>query len=171
MLCTLDDLKSYLGIDNANQDVLLTNLINGASAFIENYTNRDFSIQVYTEQLHGTGKKFLPVQNSPIVDVISVTDDNGVSYNVDFIDTMLIMPNYGVFTKGVFNWAISYHGGLSVVPDDVAQACKELAAYKFKDRDRIGLKSKGLAGEVISYEKKDIRGEIQNVLANYVRVY
>lgn len=171
-LCTLEDLKLYLGIENANQDTLLSNLINSASGYIENYCNRDFSIQEYTERLHGTGKPFLPVHNAPITEVLSVVNSYGVEFEgVGHIDTMLVMSNNAVFSKGTFNWTVTYKGGYATVPYDVAQACIELAAYKFKDRDRIGLNSKTLAGEVISYEKKDIRGEIKNVLANYVRVY
>ena len=140
--------------------------------YIENYCNRVFTIQEYTERLDGTGKQFLPVLNAPITEVVSVVNSYGVDFaGVDHTGTMLIMPENYVFAKGMLNWIVTYKGGYATVPYDVAQACIELAAYKFKDRDRIGINSKTLAGEVISFEKKDIRGEIKNVLANYVRVY
>lgn len=169
MLCSLDDVKQYLGIETTTSDVLITSLINSASAFIESFTNRVFSIADYTEVRDGTGNSKMPVCFAPITEITSVKIDD-IEYDVKHTQTLIYFSNGNIFPAGIMNVELQYKAGYSSIPLDVKQACIELVAYKFKQKDRIGLNSKTLAGEVISFEQKDIRIEIKNVLASYVRV-
>lgn len=169
MLCSLDDVKQYLGIETTNSDTLITSLIGGVSAFIENSTNRVFSITDYTEVRDGTGNSKMPVCFAPIIEIISVKI-NDIEYDVKNTQSLIYFSNGNIFPAGIMNVELKYKAGYSSVPLDVKEACIELVAYKFKQKDRIGLNGKTLAGEVISFEQKDIRIEIKNVLASYVRV-
>jgi hypothetical protein len=59
--------------------------------------------------------------------------------------------------------AITY----SYTPFPVEQACIETVARKYKERGRIGEKSKTLAGEVISYDLSDLSDAVKMLLAPY----
>lgn len=169
MLCTVEDVKLYLGIETTSSDTLLTSLIVGVSGFIENVTDRVFSISDYTEVRDGTGNAKMPVCFAPITEITSVKI-NDISFDVKNTTTLIYFNNGNVFPTGLMNIELKYKAGYSSVPADVKQACIELVAFKFKEKDRIGLNSKGLAGEVISFEKKDISLEIKSVLSAYMRV-
>ena len=168
-LCTLDEVKQYLGIETTSSDELLTSLINNGSEFIENYTNRKFAITDYLEIRDGTGNAKMPIYYAPITEITSVKiwDAEVTAKNTS---NLIYFTDGNVFPIGIMNIQISYKAGFASTPLDVKQACIELVSYKYKQKDRIGLNSKTLAGEVINFEHKDIRAEIKNVLASYVRV-
>lgn len=168
-LCTLDEVKQYLGIETTSSDVLLTSLIDNASEFISNYTNRVFEITDYSEIRDGSGNAKIPVYYSPITELTSVIIA-GVTYDAKKTPNLIYFDNGNIFPIGIMNVTLNYKAGFASTPLDVKQACIELVSYKYKQKDRIGLNSKTLAGEVISFEHKDIRAEIKNVLAAYVRV-
>lgn len=170
MLCTIDDVKLLLGITTTTHDNLLDQLIVGASAFIENYTNRNFDIQNFVEVLDGTGTARLPVGHGDITEVISVVDVYGNNYSPSFQGNILYFTDGRVFARGVMNYSVTYKGGFNTVPDDVKWACVDLVAYKFKERERIGEMSVNIAGQVVSYERRDIRDHVRSVLAPYIRV-
>jgi hypothetical protein len=57
------------------------------------------------------------------------------------------------------------------VPQDLAQAALELAAYRFRAAERIGVRSKSLGGqETIAYDMSPIAAPILAMLQPYVRV-
>lgn len=70
-LTTLEALKQLLGIDetDTSQDSVLIQLINRASASIENALGRKLRRSTYTERVKGTGSQYLLVENYPIVAV------------------------------------------------------------------------------------------------------
>lgn len=170
-LCTLADVKAYLSLETTTSDDLLNMLIENASAFIENYTNRVFAITTYQEMRNGTGNAKMPVEYAPIVDLVSVkVNDIDYTQYAKNTDTLIWFISGGIFTTGLMNVELNYTAGYASIPADISQVCIDLVAYKFKQKDRIGLNSKTLAGEVISFELRDIRADIQNKLAPYIRV-
>jgi hypothetical protein len=62
--------------------------------------------------------------------------------------------------------AVSY----SYTPRDIEQACVELVLLRINERGRIGETAKTLAGEVVSYEQKDLTASIATALQPYRRV-
>lgn len=169
-LCTLDEVKLYLGIDKPASDELLTMLIDNASAFIENYTNRTFAITEYTEVKDGTGGAKMPVYYAPITELKSVKINDLAQTGYKNTESLVWFINGNLFASGTMNVELIYDAGFATVPNDVKQACIDLTAYKFKQKDRIGLQTKTLAGEVVSFEMRDIREDTKNKLAPYVRV-
>ena len=170
-LCNLDDVKAFLGLEAPTSDDLLNTLINNASAFIENYTNRVFAVTNYVEIRNGTGNAKMPVQYAPITQLnsVKINDVDYTSY-VKNTDNLIWFTNGNIFPSGLMNVELNYMAGYDAIPSDVSQVCVDLVAYKFKQKDRIGINSKTLGGEIVTFELRDIRVDIQNKLASYVRV-
>lgn len=63
--------------------------------------------------------------------------------------------------------ALSY----SYLPLEVEQACIELVALRYQERQRIGQVSKSLAGEVVAFTQKDMQDDVAAALAPYRRVF
>lgn len=169
-LCELEEVKLYLGIETTANDALLEMLIDSASAFIESYTNRTFDIQEYTEIVNGTGGNRLPLSYAPIYSVTSITNIYGITVTAPFTKNLIYLTDGSVFTEGKLNWTVVYEAGFEEIPYDVRQACIDMVAFKYKEKDRIGINTKTLAGEVISFEKRELKDHIRSQLAPYVRV-
>lgn len=171
MLCSLLDVKQYLGLETDTNDTLLTALINNVSILIENFTDRKFQLEIYNEIRSGNNKNRIPVLYGPITNLVSVKiDDIDYTSSAMFTETMIYFKNGNTFSNRFMNIELTYEAGFENIPLDVKQVCIELVTYKFKQRDRIGLNSKTLAGEVISYEMKDLNAEVKNILSAYCRV-
>jgi hypothetical protein len=84
-----------------------------------------------------------------------------------FTPTQLIIRGYPVPRRaGVV--MMQYTAGYASVPPDVAQACIELVALRYRERGRIGEMSKHLGdGSTVSYERKDIPDSIKTMLQPY----
>jgi hypothetical protein len=66
---------------------------------------------------------------------------------------------------------LSYTGGYAAIPPDIAQATIELAAFRYKARDRIGVKSHSQDRLVVdSFEVTAIPSYVCTVLNRYRRV-
>ena len=59
---------------------------------------------------------------------------------------------------------------MAVIPDDLEQACIELVGLRFRDKDRIGVVSKGMAGETTAFSQKDVPDPVRVVLDSYKRI-
>ena len=176
-LTTLANVKQYLGITASASDALLQQLISAASAFIGNYTSRNFLTQTYTEMMNGTGSSRLMVKHTPLISVSSVIINGlpvaaGGSSQIPgfWSDSKFIYLNGYRFTVGFSNVALVYSAGYDIAPLDVEQIAIELTVNKYKRKDRIGENSKNLAGQVISYSIVDLSAENQKLLGKYKRV-
>jgi hypothetical protein len=64
--------------------------------------------------------------------------------------------------------AIAYTAGYSTTPPEVAQACIELVALRYRERTRIGEVSRSLGGaETVAYAQKDVSDAIKTLLQRY----
>jgi hypothetical protein len=75
-----------------------------------------------------------------------------------------------LFTQDVQNVVVAYTAGYAAVPNELEQACIELVGLRYKEKDRIGIVSKGLAGETIAFTQKDFSNAIRTTLENYKKV-
>jgi hypothetical protein len=68
---------------------------------------------------------------------------------------------------------MQYTAGFASVPGDVAQACIELVARKYRERTRIGERTKSLGGgettayETVGFSRRDFASDIQFLLQQY----
>ena len=178
-LTTLADVKSWLQTgQNAFptiDDALLTRLITGASQYIQTWLNRQIAMADYLEVRDGTGGQRLQFACFPVLAVLSLAIDghavppalssNSAGYS--FSPTQLAVCGYR-FNRGVQNVIISYMAGYSTTPPDIAQACIELVALRYRERTHVGEVSRALGGaETVSYVQKDMSDSIKTLLQQY----
>ncbi|HVI52917.1 MAG TPA: head-tail connector protein [Candidatus Sulfotelmatobacter sp.] len=179
-LTSLDRAKAWLGLtdpDQTEDDLLLSWLITAASAFIASWCGRDFASQGYIETRDGTGNVRMPFANSPVTAVASLLIDNRpippgdpVSAPGYYFTPSMLMLNGFSFSRGLGNVVITYTAGLPGIPPDLEQACIELVGLRFREKDRIGLTSKGLAGESTGFQQADMPASVQTVLQFHKRI-
>lgn len=176
-LTTVENVKGYLGISVASDDALLDRLVSSASAYIQSWLNRSFALTTYTDTFDGMGFNSRMVSNYPITAVTSVLVDtqaiplapNTLASGYAFAERKVVLRGY-TFNSGVLNCSVTYTAGYASVPPEIGQACIEIVANRYREKDRIGLTSKGLAGETIAYSQKDFPDSVRTILNNYKKV-
>lgn len=180
-LATLAQVKEYIGnsADNSD-DALLTRLIGACSGIIERTCNRTFGTATYTDTHNGNGGQFMVFENRPITAVASVTVDD-VAIPQSTSATMagwvlsevwkLSLRGHYRFTQGVQNVTVTYTAGYTTIPEDLVQSCCLLVGLAYKERDRMGLDSKSINGESISFTNDDFPPSVKQTIQNYRNVF
>lgn len=187
-LTTLAAVQLYLGSTAAANNDPIQTLITAISAWAMKYCNRDFRQTDYTETRNGRGQDQMMVRQTPINTVATVAIDGVVlplasgapptaGYAFD-ADSIYVFPPYQ-FTRNKQNTVIAYNAGWVTpgmsnagtppitLPLDLQQAVTEAVADRFKRRDSIGVLSKTLAGEVITYSQADLPKSAAPVIDAY----
>lgn len=153
-------------------DALLGRLITAASSWICSYLNRDILATTYVQTLDGNGSASLQVGQYPITALAALTVDGLDMKAYAVFNRRMIRLTYGRFTRGVANVHVTYTAGYATVPPDLEQSCIELVAWRFRERERIGLASKSLqtGGEVESYQTTDVPASVKTNLNNWKKV-
>lgn len=188
-LTTIQDVAGYLGItlkttgtppviDTTDATViLLARLVTAASTFIQSHLNRVFKSASYTEHRDGTGGFIMSVADYPMTAVSQVSIDgqsipavvNAGDAGYVYTPTAVKLVGYR-FSRGMNNVILGYTAGYTSIPFDVAQITVELAARKYKERDRIGIQSKTIGPEVVSFKVSDLTDEFKSLLRQYQKV-
>jgi hypothetical protein len=179
-LVSLDQVVAYLGIDDAEEDNVVTDLINGASAAIAKMCGRKLKQQSVTEYHDGTGQSVIWLRHPP-VETVSLYEDDTRAFaastliaSTDYVvdeDLGKLVYEYNAFGWGAEIIKAVYTGGYDPVPYDVQLACLLLIDWNYHNRhDKAGNKSSvGNDGGSISYLDGP-REEIMRLVANYRRV-
>jgi len=178
-LCSIDDVRSYLGIAGAGHDEAIGMLIAAASEAIENYCRRRFAEQDYVEYHGGGGHQRVVLRHRPVIAVSGVWDDlarefgeaseiEPDEYVVD-AERGIIALKVGVFSDGHLNVKVAYSAGYEVVPGDLAQACTMLVAAWFNlgRTGGDGMVSRSAGGAVFQYPAQPFPEQVIQVLARY----
>jgi hypothetical protein len=176
MLTTVEAVKNYLGINATADDPLLERLVGAASDYIAQYLNRSFGESQYTDTFDGNMGQVWMFRSYPVLSVQSVTvgtytvpaAPNAQEAGYRFDERRLVLQGY-TFIKGMLNCSVAYTADFSNNAD-IEQACIEVVANRYREKDRIGLVSKGLAGETITFSQKDIPASARDVLRVYRKV-
>jgi hypothetical protein len=176
-LATVEQIKGYLAIGSVADDALLARMLDAASGFIQTWINRSLELQSYSALLDGNGSDTLMLRNTPIVSVAELringaviaaaASDSAIGYWHD--DSRLVLRGL-VFLRGRGNVRVSYQAGFAAPPADLTQACIEMVSLRYREKDRVGLVSKGLAGETTAYSLKDMPESVRTLLNQYRRV-
>lgn len=175
-LTTLDNVKAWFAppLTTTADDALLARLVTAASAFIQTWLGRTIAATSYSETRNGFGGTRLFLRHRPVVSVASLTID-GIDVppaagpgqpGYLFDDGSLYLAGYA-FSRGGQNVTVAYTAGYAATPPEIEQACIELVALRYKERDRIGQVSKNLAGEVVAFTQKDMPADVQTLLDQY----
>lgn len=173
-MVTLEKVKQYGNVTEFESDTLLVRMIAAASAAIENYCSRVFASALYTEVRNGTGNRSLSMIRFPITAVTGVrVNDQTIPLRTSATGNGYTFDEYSVrlsgyrFDEGYGNVEITYTAGLPDVPADIELACCEVVMLRYKSRDRMGVTSKSLAGETISFTNDDFPEYVTRVLNQY----
>lgn len=184
-LTTLANVKAWLGSSyNGSDDAVLGSLIDAVSVAINEYLNRTIESTVLNEYYNGSYQKGIRLRNWPVTAMTSVFingasiqilapndySSNGVRWSPEHY----LIANGVEFTKGWMNVIVNYTAGYApdAIPDDIVQAANEMVALRYKNSrgDRLGVSSKGLAGETITFSQKDMPDSTKSVLKQYMSV-
>lgn len=178
-LTTLAEVKAWLQTGQtafpATDDALLTRLVTAASQYVQTWLNRQIAPADYLEIRDGTGGHRLQFACFPVTSVLSLTIDGRAvpaaasvtAAGYSFSPTQLSVRGYR-FNRAAQNVVIAYTAGYPTTPPEVAQACIELVALRYRERTRIGELSRSLGGaETVAYAQKDMSDAIRTVLQQY----
>lgn len=176
---TLAAVKQYLGHTGpAGADELLTLLITNVSAGIGNYINRELELGPRTMLVDGTGGQRMVFNDTPVrsVEALRVngqeirqaTGFGDFGYRFD--NSKLVLQG-AYFTRGLSNVEIQYTAGFETPPAELSQVAIETIALRFKEREWTGFNSKGLAGETVSFDRRDFSASARTAMSPYVRTF
>lgn len=175
-LCTLAEVKTYMGITDSNTDDILQQLITAASQFANSYCSRILKTGSYTDPSNGTGGHVLIPVQSPITAVSGLTINDrtiplstGTSVMGYVFDDFAVYLRCARFSEGYQNVVLSYTAGYVTVPADLNNAVIELVVLKYRTKGQIGVSSRGIAGETISYTGADMSRNTRRVFNTYQR--
>ena len=178
-LTSLANVKAWFAppLAATTDDTLLQRLITAASGFILTWLDRDLVEQSYSEIRDGTGGRRLALAHTPVTAVTSLAIDgvaispmpDATSPGYGFTATQILLRGHA-FNRGIRNVVVTYTAGYAATPPEVEQACIELVALRYRERERIGHVSKSLAGETVAFSQKDMSDDIKTILSVYRRV-
>lgn len=164
-LITIDEYKTYKGINSDTEDPAISLLIGSVSTFIKEYSNRTFIDFFHTDKVEYFDAKTHPDYYPDEFPLISVTEvatsvDGGVTFvvlveNTDYFVSLesesgdnSIISNTGlagfVTTNIPFkSGRITYKGGYTTTPADLKLATMDLVHYYIKEEHAI---AKSMAG-------------------------
>lgn len=178
--------KTQLKITTSDEDTILADLINQASAAANKYCGRHLMQKSYVEYYNGNGGIELILKNFPVV---SVTDLYVADANRTFDSTSLITiasdllvkkevgilelwNNGGTFLKGNSNIKVSYSAGwsLATVPYDLQLAVRKWVAQQYMkySKKRYEVQSETIGQNTVTYMDKEIPLEVEGILRRYV---
>lgn len=184
---TANELKTYLGITGSGDDTLFGELLDRATAEIEQFTGRQFAVASDTTRYFdaigshiGGGVLYLP---GDLCSITTVTNGDDTEVNSDEYTTLprnatpyyaiRLLSQSGVTWTYSSEWmdAISITGrwGYSTTPpDDIVHACVRLAAFYYRQKDaQLADVTAIEAGTVI--RTPAMPAEVKQVLTRYVR--
>lgn len=173
--------RAYVGATSTNDDTELQTLCDAAANGIETWLNRIIQTTSYTTVTDGNGKTQMLWPDYPVTAVFGVTiagvAANAIASPTDFTSQgyrfdqhRIVLQGGLLFTKGTLNVSLTYTAGYATIPPELLQAAVETVALKYKQRQTIGISSKSLAGESISFVQSDFPKSALGIMANYKRV-
>lgn len=176
-------------------DALLSRLITAASQFIQVWLNRPLAVQDWIETRDGLGSALgagevrYQFAAFPVSAVSLVVVDGRVIPPIPapalappgavagstfasqagylFTPTQLVIRGYVVPRKAGCV-TLQYTAGYAATPPDLAQACIELVALRYRERSRVGEIARAVGGgETVSYSQKDMSDSIKTSIQQY----
>lgn len=129
---------------------------------------------------------FVPNEEQVAADAVQVNEvlgewlaDEGVTMNGVAMLCVVSAPSVGQYSLApepggyIFNsadWGQNVLIPYSIVPSDLAHACREIIAERYSYKDRVGQTSKVIGAETISFSLKDMPAWVTTALQPYKRV-
>jgi len=176
-LTTLESFRAYAGGASTADDALIGQLITAYSAAVTSLLNRQILSGPAEIWRDGRDGQTLTLPEYPVtavalleIDGQAIPAQSGIGRpGYRFTDMQIILDGYR-FSCGHANVHVRFTAGYASVPADIEQAVNELVALRYKERDRIGHRSKSLAGETVSFVTAALPDSAKAILAPYARV-
>jgi len=185
-LCSVQNVKDFLKLEDTSRDTQIVALIPVAQSFIVDYCRRDFEKASVTEYYHGGVDRIL-IKRYPIASTPApiVWQDWNRVYGTDTlidVDDYFIDYDNGIFFfdyslgKSYGSVKITYTGGYAAaaIPEYVKQACIELVARKVRigAAGDTGVISKGMPGGTnVTFSMEDLLPETKSALDLFKREF
>jgi uncharacterized phiE125 gp8 family phage protein len=149
---TLAEVKSYLKIDDSNEDSMLNTLIKGARMVAESYLNQGLITQTVTEKLDKLGDPTIYLSVSPVLAVSSFQYANSENTTATFAATDYVVDTfskparlnlgygktwptlYGNINDVTITYTVGYGTESSAVPFQIRQAILLMVADTYENR-------------------------------------
>jgi hypothetical protein len=181
-LCTLEELKQFLGISDVDKDMLLEKLVESSSNIIENYVGYDPHYRTYTDRIYtGEGTTRMWLKDVPVITLTAVKLE-GTAISAEELAKIILHDNYLEGQYYVFvrtwddNYKLTYTAGYNpddADPDRAADSKSTLALFAWVAMRIAGLMYKetgpqGILG--VSSQSFDIsaRSFYDTQLTNYL---
>lgn len=176
-LTTIENVKSYLSITSEADDAVIARLVQACSEYVQSWLSRDLGMHEYTDIFDGTDGNTYMFSAYPVVNISNLKINNRdippapdqTQSGYITLERKLALRGY-YFTRGMMNCSVTYTAGFAEIPRDIEQAAIEMIAIRYRSRDRVGIVSKGLAGETIVFDQNDMPEFIKTKLYNYRKV-
>lgn len=184
-LITLQEYKTYMGINTPAEDAVINSLIPKVSDFVKTYCNRSFIdfVQDPKIEVFQGGTAYLP-QEFPVKSVLCLeySQDYGNNYVelVEYQDWVLtstgaivLISGTQIFDNKPNSYKITYLAGYDTVPGDLKLAIMDLVTYYKRNDSAIhSTKSPGSNSVQIEYiSTTSLPAHIKRVLDMYVNSY
>jgi hypothetical protein len=167
-LTTLQAVRDWLGLNNEDHDHILQRLITAESERIEKAIQRPVLPEKRTDYITSYGGSTILLPASPIRSIDTLLID-GVPVSVEHDDISVWRVDGRQWPRNACI-QVTYTAGFETVPYDLEQACIELVAFRYRERERIGHQSKSIAGETVSYITQAMPDSVKRAIAPYKRV-
>lgn len=191
-LVTLEEYKSYMGINSDGQDTEIESIIPKVSDLVKNICRRtfvDYVDETKIEVFSGGYNKFL-LKETPVLSIIDVeySTDYGKTYTslTEFTDYVLdeedgtivstsidSQGNPVVFPKYINGYRVYYRAGYETLPEDLKLAIFDLVTYYLKHDTAVhSTKAPGTNSVQVEYiTNTKLPAHISRVLDLYMASY
>lgn len=160
-----EKIKKYLDLNQDSFDNYpdIKVIYDGLIAKFENYCNRKFYFDLYTEErlFFNTDDKMY-LQATPIKSIKSVYKNDILITDYKNLKNYIkinILPEDFIKVK--------YLGGYDEIPEDIQRAFLYQLSYEYNRKDNLGANSKNINGDNISYPEFNLLKEVKETLSKY----
>lgn len=169
-LTTLERTKSFLHIDDADDDENLQMILTAVSVYIQKYCNRDLIEKEYIEYHNGFGNELVVLENYPVTEVATLHDDTSRAYAsntlipaseyVWWADGRLELDTADTFATGKKNIRVRYTAGYDqdLMPYDLQLATWRIIQFIYKDSQTsiAGPEQLDVAGMIMKFRNSEV---------------
>jgi len=177
-LATLADVKTYLDITTTDEDGRIPTLLAAAESQVIQYVSHDPEGGTRTDRVNGnSGVYMVPLGypllsvNSLTIDSIAIPAESGNKPGYYIMNGAVWLSGQYTFSRGIGNVVLSYQDGYSTIPAVFKKAVIELTATRLKEIERLGVSSKSVGTESISYAAKEMPASIKGYLDQFRKVF
>lgn len=179
LMTSAAQIKAIVPGTPATDDTLLDTLASAAHAFVVSTLGYDPIATDYVTTFDGSNTRQIALPYGEVNSIASVIiNDNAIPASVGMLGSGYRFNRVGIvtlngycFDRGFDNVKVSYNAGFATYPADLMGAATEIAVLRYKTRSQIGILSKTLAQETITFSDKDMTKAAQTIIHQYVRLY